>query len=74
MTTYEGMDLVRNATVVEHTDNASARCPLTGHLVGISLQSRLAVPGGVAIWWHCLACEGWHVRVVLDSPPPVYPA
>jgi hypothetical protein len=46
-----------------------ACCPITGKRGRADCLDQVPVPGGQAIWWHCLACGGWHVNLLEEQPP-----
>lgn len=39
-------------------------CPITGTFVQGHDQASFLIPGGEVKWWHCSACQGWHVLIV----------
>lgn len=40
-----------------------AYCPQARKLVVKNNSQTLFIPGGRATWWHCPACQGWHVHI-----------
>lgn len=43
-------------------------CPHTGKRVVAESYKRFDIPGGRVTWFHCEACQGWHI--VIDNVAP----
>lgn len=52
-----------NKTMEEARQNEQLQtyCPLTGVRVLESGSKQFSVSGVSVTWWHCPACNGWHV-------------
>jgi hypothetical protein len=42
-------------------------CPTTARQVVANDMKPYSIPGGQAIWWHCPACQGWHIQMTDDE-------
>ena len=46
-------------------------CPVTGVQAKKLTENRIVIPNGQANWWHCSACQGWHINLApTHSHPP----
>lgn len=50
-------------TDVHYPPQALAHCPTTSAYVRGNEQTSFLIPGGEVNWWHCSACQGWHVLI-----------
>jgi hypothetical protein len=44
-------------------NNHSLHCPAISKQVSAGERQQFSIPGGLATWWHCPECRGWHVVV-----------
>ncbi len=42
-------------------------CPVTGEQTKKLSHMQVVVPNGRASWWHCSACQGWHITLENES-------
>jgi hypothetical protein len=61
----------RKWTDVHHPASGSTHCPTSGTSVCGYDQTSFLIPDGYATWWHCSACEGWHV-LILKTPKKLW--
>jgi len=50
-------------TVAEAYPYDELFCPVTTRQVFGDRWKNFSLPTGQVMWWHCPACQGWHVSV-----------
>ena len=57
------MDLINKKLLVkqEQTLEVLVHCPTTGEQIVLDNSERVYIPDERVTWWHCLACQGWHI-------------
>ncbi|MEW5958815.1 MAG: hypothetical protein AB1801_13870 [Chloroflexota bacterium] len=53
--------------MTQQNTQASAHCPLSEQQVTAGPSKRIVFPGGQATWWHCPACQGWHLFTLIGK-------
>ena len=48
---------------LERTPQILIDCPITGEQAKRLAEERIVIPNEQAVWWHCSACQGWHLNV-----------
>ena len=43
-------------------------CPVTGMQAQKLTQKPVVILDGQASWWHCSACQGWHIHLEQECP------
>lgn len=50
--------------VTHQNDWLLTTCPTTMERVTGYVRRGVSLPTMEAVWWHCPACEGWHVIIL----------
>ena len=57
-----------NVNKLNQDQESSTYCPLTGVRVLEYGSKQFSISGVTVTWWHCVACNGWHLLTSKMNP------